>query len=566
VDVLFQVTDSSSPQQTNDAVLSLTIEPAALLTAPGGIYNYTASYDGVGNVVSYTDSVMGTWNMTVPGGGSGYDSLNRLIGANATWPDGTPQSFCWQYDAFGNRTKQSALTGDCTSSLATTTSYTPNNQIAGGLVRYDLTGVGNIIDDANTGNSYLYDAEGRLCAVNNEPVPGTHSMTGYLYDADGARVAKGTITSMSCDATSNGFQFTENYVLGPSGEQLTQLDGNNNWQRTNVYIGGKLLATYDVNGLHFQLTDPLGTRRKQTSGNLATLGVPETDIQSLPFGDQLNSYPDQYATATADDATPLHYTGKERDTESGNDYFGARYYASSMGRFLSPDWSAKVTPVPYAKLDNPQSLNLYAYVGNNPMTRFDPDGHWVCNGNKEQCAQIQTGLDLAKAAVKNLGADSTDGKAIQKVIDLYGPLSEKSGDKGDNGVNVSFASLQKGELGKAALGGDGHTVNITFDLGQINASGSHSSLGGTSAFGERAGVAIHEGTHGVDERAWGHNPYSGKQEDWTEHNAYRNQSNTFRGLGWTSADGLWYPGMTARDQNAAIDAGAQRSDAAAGTE
>ena len=33
------------------------------------------------------------------------------------------------------------------------------------------------------------------------------------------------------------------------------------------------------------------------------------------------------------------FTGKERDTESGNDYFGARYYSSSMGRFMSPDWS-----------------------------------------------------------------------------------------------------------------------------------------------------------------------------------------------------------------------------------
>jgi RHS repeat-associated protein len=70
-----------------------------------------------------------------------------------------------------------------------------------------------------------------------------------------------------------------------------------------------------------------------------------------------------------------HFTEKERDTESGNDYFGARYYSSSMGRFMSPDWSAKVTPVPYAKLDNPQSLNLYAYVLNNPLTHVDPDGH-----------------------------------------------------------------------------------------------------------------------------------------------------------------------------------------------
>lgn len=69
------------------------------------------------------------------------------------------------------------------------------------------------------------------------------------------------------------------------------------------------------------------------------------------------------------------FTGKERDTKSGNDYFGARYYASSMGRFMSPDWSAKVEPVPYSKLDNPQTLNLYAYVGNNPLSRVDLDGH-----------------------------------------------------------------------------------------------------------------------------------------------------------------------------------------------
>lgn len=68
-------------------------------------------------------------------------------------------------------------------------------------------------------------------------------------------------------------------------------------------------------------------------------------------------------------------TGKERDSESGNDYFGARYYASSVGRFMSPDWSAQVDPVPYAKLGNPQSLNLYAYVLNNPTTGIDPSRH-----------------------------------------------------------------------------------------------------------------------------------------------------------------------------------------------
>lgn len=71
-------------------------------------------------------------------------------------------------------------------------------------------------------------------------------------------------------------------------------------------------------------------------------------------------------------------TGKERDTESGLDYFGARYYASSMGRWMSPDWADKPEAVPYSKLDNPQSLNLYGYVLNNPLSKADPDGHASC--------------------------------------------------------------------------------------------------------------------------------------------------------------------------------------------
>ncbi|MGA7241148.1 MAG: RHS repeat-associated core domain-containing protein [Bryobacteraceae bacterium] len=69
------------------------------------------------------------------------------------------------------------------------------------------------------------------------------------------------------------------------------------------------------------------------------------------------------------------FTQKERDAETGNDYFFARYYTSALGRFTTPDWSAKEEPVPYAQLGDPQSLDLYAYVGNNPIVHVDADGH-----------------------------------------------------------------------------------------------------------------------------------------------------------------------------------------------
>lgn len=62
------------------------------------------------------------------------------------------------------------------------------------------------------------------------------------------------------------------------------------------------------------------------------------------------------------------FTGKERDSESGLDNFGARYNSSSMGRFMSRD------AFTYALKTDPQTWNLYSYVANNPLNRTDPDG------------------------------------------------------------------------------------------------------------------------------------------------------------------------------------------------
>ena len=123
------------------------------------------------------------------------------------------------------------------------------------------------------------------------------------------------------------------------------------------------------------------------------------ECASLPFGDDLN--------CSSGDLSDLNFTGKERDTESGNDYFGARYYASTMGRFLSPDWSAKVEPVPYAKLDDSQSLNLYDYMLNNPLGGVDADGHstFVFDGKAQTITLYsKSGQKLGKwTAYNNVG-------------------------------------------------------------------------------------------------------------------------------------------------------------------
>jgi RHS repeat-associated protein len=76
-----------------------------------------------------------------------------------------------------------------------------------------------------------------------------------------------------------------------------------------------------------------------------------------------------------DEGVRSRCTGKERDDETGMDYFGARYYDSSRGRFLTPDWAASPSPVPYANFSDPQTINQYSYVRNNPLALADEDGH-----------------------------------------------------------------------------------------------------------------------------------------------------------------------------------------------
>ncbi|MGB8028034.1 MAG: RHS repeat-associated core domain-containing protein [Terracidiphilus sp.] len=302
------------------------------------LYNWAINtYAPNGDVLSMTDSVMGTWSYS-------YDDFNRLTSGAASAGVDNTLSLSWTYDRYGNRWAQNASGTGNISAVQPQLSFGNTNQVAGWS--YDADG--NLLNDGR--NSYAYDAEGRIVSLNGQPT--------YLYDAEGRRVAK-----------YSGSTITAIYLLDLGGHQVTELNASGAWMHSNVWAGDRLLATYEGSGeskpntWHFHLTDWLGTQRMQTNA----AGTNEEVCYSYPFGDGL--------TCTGSDATEHHFTSKERDVESGLDYFYARYYTSDLARFMTPDWAAAPTAVPYATFGDPQTLNLYVYVNNNPNTGIDLGGH-----------------------------------------------------------------------------------------------------------------------------------------------------------------------------------------------
>ncbi len=129
-------------------------------------------------------------------------------------------------------------------------------------------------------------------------------------------------------------------------------------------------------------------------------GTSYETCSNLPYGDQ------QTCTGGSD-PSPLHYTGQMRDAETQLDYFGARYYSSAAGHWMSPDWASKPTAVPYAELGNPQTLNLYGMVNGNPVSKQDSDGHIVSFWHQYTWSQMG-GLQFYNGD-KNMSASLIDG-------------------------------------------------------------------------------------------------------------------------------------------------------------
>jgi RHS repeat-associated protein len=129
-----------------------------------------------------------------------------------------------------------------------------------------------------------------------------------------------------------------------------------------VFFNGKRVARRDPSGaVHYYLSDHLGS----TTMVVSAAGAIENESDYYPWGGELK-------ISAADAGNHYKFTGKERDAESGLDYFGARYYGNGLGRWVTPD-----APFADQHLLNPQSWNLYMYAANRPTSLIDTDGREV---------------------------------------------------------------------------------------------------------------------------------------------------------------------------------------------
>jgi RHS repeat-associated protein len=328
-------------------------------------YSYNApntSQMNNGNLYTLTNVVDDTRTQTF-----GYDALNRLFSAG----DKTHWSNTYTYDAWGNLLQKSpgAPAGE---NLVKTADA--NNHLSG--LTYDAAG--NVINDG-LGVAFVYDGANRITS--------TAGLT-YIYDAGGRRIQKST-----------GI----NYWYGPNGVALAETDSNGNWTNYIFFAGQRLarnvpqpapnppdIKYYIADHLHStaMFVDKAGTKNDILDDN-----------DFYPWGGVVPGVGKTTSNNT------IKFSDQYFDAESNLDYFGARYYANTVGRFMSPDFASKPTAVPYAEFVDPQSLNLYSYVRNRPTKWVDPNGH------------DEEGSDGGDTTSGESGSNQFDGKVHTEVHD-----------------------------------------------------------------------------------------------------------------------------------------------------
>lgn len=292
--------------------------------------SYTYAYDANGNRTSVT-TTGGTITYE-------YDALNQLT--KETLLDGTVITY--EYDAVGNRTKKVVTQGG--SSTTTTYTYDAGNQLTavnGQTYTYDTNG--NLTN--NGSRTFVYDAENRLIQVKDS---GGATIASFTYDHEGKR------KSMTTASGTIFFHYAGDKVI-------YETDANNNVVASYTWdaMGNPVSMTKGVNTYYYHLNGH-GDVVALTDASGAVVAQYTYDA----WGNILSE------SGTMKDENPYRYAGYRFDEATGLYYLMARYYDSSIGRFISRDTF-------HGFEDEPNSLNQYVYTHNNPVKYIDPSGHWI---------------------------------------------------------------------------------------------------------------------------------------------------------------------------------------------
>jgi RHS repeat-associated protein len=401
-----------------------------------------------------------------------------LYGGRATW------------DKAGKGSQQSFVTGKTLGALRADYSGHVGMKVTVGAQPLTLVSLGRIYVSGNSGTHTL-----KVVRVSDNAVVataglsmagGTHGQFKYAPLAAPVTLAANTSYYVLSTETAGGdvwydYSGTTLTTTGAASVNNGAYGDGVNWGPAggagNCYV--PVDFQYQAGGgeaeVRWLVADQFGTPRMaiDKSGSLA--GVKRRDY--LPFGEEIP------ADATwrtggrgyAGAADRQKFTGYERDTETGLDYAGARYYASPQGRFTSVD---PVAPNVTHLLD-PQRINLYAYARNNPMVFVDPTGEMVkvtgaARDDFLQWLEGAAGVNLELDAFGNVmivgeipdNLTATQRALLDIIRDPYNTVEVEANPSDPNVFTDHYAGIKSTPLGNGK--GIFTTSRMTVNVGNYN--------------------------------------------------------------------------------------------------
>jgi len=210
-------------------------------------------------------------------------------------------------------------------------------------VTYAYDANGNMTSDGT--NCYEYNEANQLKKVKN--CGNNQTIAEYVYDYQGNRKIKKQYQSGALQKT----------IYSPDDSYETvKLASNSATQNTSYYYANDQLIAKK---------NPDGTKQYVHNDHLGSTSVMTNQSGGLV---ESTTYDPWGEVKTGGTKSKFGYTGQEKDSETGLNYYNARYYNSHVRRFTQPDDIIQ-------NVYSPQDLNRYSYVRNNPLKYTDPSGH-----------------------------------------------------------------------------------------------------------------------------------------------------------------------------------------------